>query len=593
MSENLRKLNNIAVYRHLRKIAAGTFDRNFLALGFAAIVTCLGLGIILIGGSLLKYFEMHLIQAVFLLSISGIAAYAVLIWLTKVKISALIAFHLSIGLLIINAASSIINLWKYFNHQLADRWSEQVIALPAMLVDHIVDLYSMSNLSQPPFINSYYPPVYYLTLKLLFLLVRDPVLGGRYISVASICIIAVLLGLTLRKNHEKFWSVAPPLLFLSIVPTLVLNNGSLVKPEFLATCFSFGGLVVFLDRGLAEGKRWVLASALLCALALLTKPTGFVGFMTIAVYLLSCRRFSELARFVVLVVGVFVLTYAVFWIPGDGGIWLMTISGNVQYTSQKILDLGVNFYLSNVFVMLAIVASTFLLLTGRGPQRIAALYFLIGFAWFMVSIGNPGSSYSYFVEAATGGALVIGMLICQYAVQKRWNSLRVVSIAIAIAMVAQWRPQYLVLTYTEDYAEDQRRIIQQLTQLKTRPDEFIAADVAYTYDVIQAGHKPLIIDSYAYTASSDSNYISAGPILKVLQSKRVPYLVLQNTLDWHSSLPYGARYWPQDVLVYMKQNYMCTTVLQRNDRRYLVICELPAKIGSSRMSAIAKFDEIN
>ena len=101
-----------------------------------------------------------------------------------------------------------------------------------------------------------------------------------------------------------------------------------------------------------------------------------------------------------------------------------------------------------------------------------------------------------------------------------------------------------------------------LAGLRVVEDEFILSDVSHTANVVEAGLRPLVNDSYQYTAMIDSGAAKPDPLMEALKHQKVPYLVLENTFEWHSSLPYGERYWPTDVLDYLKQNYEFVTVVK-------------------------------
>jgi hypothetical protein len=98
------------------------------------------------------------------------------------------------------------------------------------------------------------------------------------------------------------------------------------------------------------------------------------------------------------------------------------------------------------------------------------------------------------------------------------------------------------------------------------------ADAYYVFDVVQAGLTPVMIDNMVYTLLVDNRVIDDSRLLALFETGKVPYLVLQNTLEWHASLSYGDRFYPNAVLEYLQRHYTCEKVMKRWDGNALVIC---------------------
>lgn len=552
----------------------------------AAIVVCAGLGVIPLQQLLLTFFDfnlppfhnLYLLQTTLLLGALCLAIYYVTaIRSERVDSFDMLLFHMLVGLLIVGSLLTFSHLWKYLTHQRPDTWSEQLVFLSAALSRGTSDLYSMSHLEQPTFMVSNYPPVYYLAQKLLFVIFGEITLVGRYISVAAIVATAILLTFASRKRDPQFCALAAPLLFISILPGVVIGGGSLARPDFLAGSLSLAGFVVYLKRGLRGEKRWMFGSSLLCGLALLTKPSVFAGFAAIAIQLLWDKRYRECCGFVSLVVMWFLGVYAALWWPTEGGIWLMTISGNAaKLTVAKIMDFGFAEYMTNAFVVLALSASAILLAASKGRrsyETVVSLYFLVALSWFLLSVARPGSSYYYFIESAVSGSLVIGGLLSYYLAANKNESLRLALFVLVVIVVVQVVHQVEDTTRTYDNRGEQAKVTKVLSELKVGQGEYVLSDARYTLDVIQAGHRPLIVENFAYTLMADNGVISIEPLMNELRRGKVPYLVLQNTLDRHSRLQYGARYWPVKVLGYLTDNYSCGAALEGITKPYLIICE--------------------
>lgn len=544
----------------------------------ATIAACVGFALIALERWKPNAPGLPFVQAALLLAGLSLAIYVLALRMAKIDFPAMVLFHLLCGILIVHSSSVLIQFWKYVTSRVPYTWTEQVIFLSATQSDGVLGLYSLSNLSNPPILTSVYPPVYYVVLKLSFLFFGKSIVIGRYVSVAALLLIAVLVGLASQRRDGPIWSLPAPLLFLATLPSMTLG-GSLAKPEFLAAGLSFAGLLIYLKRGLVEGKSWILYSSLLCGLALLSKPSLAAGIGAIVIHLLYDRRYKECLRFASSVLLWFSGVYAALWVPTQGGIGFMTFVANAaKFTPLKIIDLGIEKYMASVFVLVALAACTVLLSGSRGSRQgqvVAAFYFLIALSWFVVSVGRPGSSYNYFLEAGVAGSLVIGILISQLASERNWVALRLVLVVLVVNMLIGVRSQMLRTSQAYDDVEEQATIMKVLGDLETRHDEYVLSDVIYTSDVVQAGHRPVLYDSYIYTLMRDNGAISIEPLMSELRREKVPYLVLQNTLEWHRNLPYGGRYWPVSVLEYLNENYTCRTALKRKTITWasLVICE--------------------
>jgi hypothetical protein len=436
-------------------------------------------------------------------------------------------------------------------------WSEQVIAGSAARSRGLADLYSLNHLYAAPFRISIYPPGYYAALKVL----GASIGVGRWISAACVFAIAVLLAAAFPAGAKRVTRLLAAAFFLSVFPALAWNHGSLVKPEFLASCFSFGGFVIYLRRGLEAGRSsWIPYAGILCGLALLTKPTAFPACAAICLHLLEQKRFRDLVCFGT-ITGLLLLAVdgVLFW-RTSGGLWIMTVIANgARLDVRKIFSFAIQQYMTSAFVGLAAGASAILAIErSRKEYAVAAFYFLISISFFVVAAGRPGSSYSYFLDAAISGSLVIRMLIArlsQAGEELQWIPM-VLVIAACLPSMFSGLPHGVaeLVTLSYDDRDEHMAVMRQLSGVKTRPDEYVVSDVLRTADIIDAGLQPVVNDSFQYTLMVKNHVLSTEPLMRVLRERRAPYAILQNTLYWHRSV---GDYWPGEVVDYLDKNYSC------------------------------------
>jgi len=450
-------------------------------------------------------------------------------------------------------------------------WSEQVIVLSAAQSHGIEDLYSIDHLYAAPFRICIYPPVYLAALNVL----GSSITVGRWISAAAIFAVALLLVMASRPGARITARLLSPVFFLSVFPALAWNHGSLVKPEFLAGCFSFAGFVIYLRYGLETHRRlWIPYAGILCGIALLTKPTSFPVFAAICLHLFCLKRFGDLIRLVAATMLLPVVVYAVLFWRTAGGIWVMTISGNAAHLDiRKIFSFAIQQYMTSGFVALAIGAcAIFLIERSRKDSVVGALYFLISVAWFIVAAGRPGSSYSYFFDAVVSGSLVFGIVILEAVEGRSWIPITFMMVA-ALPTVLASVPGGLseLVMFSRDDRNEHAEVMQRLSQVATKPGEYVLSDVYYASDVFEAGLRPVVNDSFQYTLMVKNHIISTEPLIRLLRQRRAPYAVFKNTLDWQRSI---GDYWPTDVLDYLESNYACERKMERRDGSDLMICGL-------------------
>jgi hypothetical protein len=526
--------------------------------------------------------DMDLARAGFLLAALGSAAYLAAASRARVDSLDRLLFHVLIGVLILDASFLGIQLAKHLTHVIPDTPSEHNIYLSAAQGGSIFTMHARSKLEHPPFLLSTYPPVFYLAQKILFGLVGPSTLAGRYVSAGALLWLAVLLARVPRGGSVPLEWLVSPLLFFSVLWQLAWF-GSLAHPEFLAATLSMGGLLVYLRRGLPEGRRWVLGASLLCALALLTKPTMVAAPAAVVLHLLWDRRYPECARFAAAVLLWFLGSYAALWWPTEGGIWLMTIAGHAISLSPANVARFLRDRMTNPFVVVALVASVLLLLTrreSRDARTAVALFFLVGLASLAVFAGRPGAGFHYFLQPAIGGCLVIGLLLSGYAANERWWGFRLLVVLLIALLLGRVRPQVRAAVRVPPPGFPYPDVPEILGRLETGPDEYILSDPNYSVAVARAGHRPILNDSHAYTLMVDNGIVSAGPLMDVLRGARVPYLLLIDTPERKAEAPYGGRLWPLEVAAHLAANYGCTVIREPGDPPGLVLCERLDRAGA-------------
>lgn len=560
------------------------FQRYFLSAHILLILFLLAGGFLLISGLLADFLNdtlplwenLHLNGASLILGALGIALFLSLIKSTQGQPVALQFRHLLVILLIIHVSMVVMLLWKYAAMIVPDTWTSQVIYLYSIQHGSLSELYSIDQLSHPPFLTPIYPPGYIVLLRPLFSLFGESVSILRLVIVGAFILIAAGLAYASGSKRTGWWLLLAPALFFAVIP-VVTWSGSPTKPEFLAAAFAITGFAIYIRHASGDSIKWIVPSSLFFCFALLTKYTIVAGFAAVVLHLLWQRRFREAALFSFIVIGCSAGVYLFLWAPTKGGIAFFTITANALRPSIiRIFSFGIMGFLPGALVVLAITASTLLFVRNQkdNEREVAiALAFILATGWFLVSIGRPGSTAYYFLEPAIFATLTLAVIL-------RWsfrnNSLgraEVLSILIVAYLGVILPNQFALLARSYGEENEQARVNDYLASLETTADEYVVSDAHYTYDLIQTGHKPLFYDNVQYTLMYDNGIVDSALPLQFLQEGKVPYLVLSATLDWHASLPSGSRDYPDEILDYLVQNYECETMMERWDNALLVICE--------------------
>jgi hypothetical protein len=75
----------------------------------------------------------------------------------------------------------------------------------------------------------------------------------------------------------------------------------------------------------------------------------------------------------------------------------------------------------------------------------------------------------------------------------------------------------------------------------------------------------------------DNGVVSDKPILNALRDDRVPYLFLAHDFTEQAEFEYGSRYWPPEVVDYLKRHYSCDSGMKRlHFGEMLIVCRRSA-----------------
>jgi len=151
---------------------------------------------------------------------------------------------------------------------------------------------------------------------------------------------------------------------------------------------------------------------------------------------------------------------------------------------NRILDYALDIFLPNPIVLVGIASAVVLLALAqqRNREGVWPLFFLIALGWFFLTSGRPGASYTYFLEAAIGCSIVIGMFLTELVSSKDHRFLYFVLVCLIIALAANFRALAWPQMPSYDERAERAQIVTLLSELKTKAGEFVLADPQYIMD---------------------------------------------------------------------------------------------------------------
>jgi 4-amino-4-deoxy-L-arabinose transferase-like glycosyltransferase len=283
------------------------------------------------------------------------------------------------------------------------------------LLDQTVRILSgggLYNLDVPPYTITNYPPLYMLAQVPFVAGFGLSLAYGRLISLVSIALAALFLGLTIRAITRNWVAAAAGGLLLLTIP-YIFHWSALARIDNFALSLSLIGL--FCAAQFPNNGWGIFFAALFMSAAVYTRQTYLLAAPLAAfVYLWANAGFIQAIKFALwlgcIVLGVFAVLLA--WT--GGGIWFHLITANVNALDTGILG----YYASEIVSSLVILLGMALIVLLFGwirpePRRawwMAAPYLLGGFV-VALTISKVGSDVNYLFELIAALCLAAGVFI--------------------------------------------------------------------------------------------------------------------------------------------------------------------------------------
>jgi hypothetical protein len=250
------------------------------------------------------------------------------------------------------------------------------------------------------FVWNNYPPLYHVLQAAVLSLDADPIIFGRWLSLASIAFIALLLGtLAHQRRGDYFASALITLGFL--VHVYVLHPAYVGKndPQWLAQAFSAAGLFVLLRLGPMPAALWAASGLFVVALSL--KHNVIAAPLAVTLWLLIHHR-AAFARW---------LIAGLVWAGLAGALWIALFSPRLlvavfghhrAMNSPAALVKTYADVLGHYFLLFAAMALVGLDRKRRWTEDLALLYALFGLIFGILFLAGAGVSLNVLFEAQVG-----------------------------------------------------------------------------------------------------------------------------------------------------------------------------------------------
>ena len=377
---------------------------------------------------------------------------------------------LALGLAVV---LSLVYHWLSVAHPYSLDYGEAPLIDQAMRLGKGENIYR-TDLSEPPFTISNYPPIYVVVLAPFVKIFGPNYWAGRMISwIASIGSAIFVAMIIFTITRDRFAALISWLLFTAF--PYVIAWSSYGRVDSLALMFSLAGLFV-LVRWPASWWGLIGGGSLLVA-AIFTRQS-FALAAPLAAFIWMCtnnwRRAFLLAA---LIGGLSIVIFTLITAATGGGFYFNIITANVNEFGMERLEWNLRNLRDATLVLLIIAAGSLLLAFLKIPGWALIVPYLIGASLSTLTVGKIGSSYNYFLELCAALSLAAGVVV---AWARKISFGRTIYIILLILLVYQ--SAKLIQVTLVDHVEvlkERRGFVHELRQLEnivSRSDGNILAD---------------------------------------------------------------------------------------------------------------------
>jgi hypothetical protein len=401
-----------------------------------------------------------------------------------------------------------------------------------------------SDLDEPPYTISNYPPLYPLTLVPFVKTIGPIFTPGRLISLLSTLAAAVFLGrIILTQMNDRTAGIITGLLFLAI--PYVVGWSPLLRVDMLALAFSTAGLYVVSRR--SENRGGLIFAGVLLVAAIYTRQSYALAAPLGAFVWLLIQNMRRAIEFAVLVGSLTVGLVLILNTLTGGGFYFNIVTANVnEYEIERLEDWANK--LLDVVPILLLFAGTFLVVGFRRirPWPLLSPY-LIGAGISALTIGKIGSNANYLLELCAALSLVAGAFVA-------WSHDRPWLRAFLLVLLTLQTGQLMQNTLANEIEDAKWRLkpVKELADLEwivETADDPVLADEFMGMITLQ--DRPLYLQPFEVTQLSDAGLWDQQPLLESISDQEFPIILIHHFSGW----PVYKERWTSEMLSTITQNY--------------------------------------
>jgi len=448
----------------------------------------------------------------------------------------------------------------------------------APLVDHAMQLTRgeniyRSDISDPPYTISNYPPLYMLLIALSVKLAgpASSFLVGRAISalccwIAAFCIFLIISALT----RDGLAALAGAFVFLAF-PYVVFWS-PLLRIDMLALALSLCALTLLIWR--PDSKLNFISAGLLLVAAIYTRQSYALTAPFAAFVWLLSRDWKQAFRLAALVGGLSLLLFILLNVLTGGGFFFNIVTANVNefrmdqliWYEKRLLEVAlIPLLFGAASLLLPLVALTVRFipsLRGSGirewhPLWTLAAPYLIGSVLSAVTIGKIGSNVNYLLELCAGLALAAGAVIAWSRAHLRIQGLQAVLLFSVVFGIGKLM-HFMLLDSAQDLRE--RRVavtaLHDLEDYVKKTPGTILADEYMGMLTLQG--RPLTIQPFEVTQLARDGKWDQTPLLESINNKEYAAIILYDR-PWSMN-----DRWTLEMSAAISKNYKLVDVIAEN-----------------------------
>lgn len=422
--------------------------------------------------------------------------------------------------------------WLALTFPYALDYGEGPVLDQAVRLAHFQPIYFTSaSTATPPFAIANYPPVYHL-LQAPFIWVFGPAMWyGRAISLLSVAVAAVLIGLLIHTlTHNRLAATIGGLVLLSMPQ--VMGWSAFVRVDGLALALSLAGLYVAVRW--SEGRRSLVVSAILLTLAAYTKQSyALAAPLAAFTWLLSQRKLKRALWLAGLVGCLGGSLFLILTLATRGSFWFNVITAN----ANKFYWETVRNNSTEITHRLPLLALGCLIFVGLGawkkvrpPGWGVIVPYLAGAVVEFITIGKVGSSINYVYELSAAFSLVVGALIAWPGRKYRWVAALVIALLATQvnAMYAWSQDIYSWVSYKFEHQSEvaeMASIVQQASG-PVLADEYMA--------LVPLANQTLYLQPFEFKQLAEAGIWDDQIIVEALQQKTFTAILIYDPKGWSS-----------------------------------------------------------